>query len=443
MPRVNIPGGGGASAVIDPLEPVDRLQHLVFRGRKMDRDLADRVLTATVSGSIDQVTEVAVTFADPDFRVLRSGMFSLKTPVTYRGMRLHVAVVETEDVGDGQVVVRMRPRKVWALRQARGKKVMRNVSPTKFVEAECRAVGMDVVAQSSGKRKTVTRDVPERGETYDVSTYPSSWTTFQRLADELGFICFEWAGTLYFGKPTWLVRKAHQGAVKATWQSDSGSDVFGIPVFRHSLDAEDVEFECALGLGRADDVWPGRGITFPDLPGFGGTYMVRSVEYPLAGPGTVTVTGGTATNPEPAGQGSSGTSVTDDPLPGLDPIRPYSEALAYAEREEANPSQNWAHRCQTFARMCVGAAAFGTSAIAAWNSIDAQYKGHSTPPPAGSIAYYNLSDSGHAVFVADDGWVFSTNSNTGNVDKVRWSAFGSYLGYITHCPSGDLPVQRG
>jgi len=128
----------------------------------------------------------------------------------------------------------------------------------------------------------------------------------------------------------------------------------------------------------------------------------------------------------------------------------YQRDLNWANQQVTNPSQDWTRQCQSFARRAAHASAFGTTALQAWQSTPDQHKHFTYPPRAGSIAYYanpKNPGAGHAVFVGDNGKVYSTDiKRTGKIDIVNWDTFQSkwgmqYLGWIDATPSGKLPVQ--
>jgi hypothetical protein len=91
------------------------------------------------------------------------------------------------------------------------------------------------------------------------------------------------------------------------------------------------------------------------------------------------------------------------------------------------------------------------SARDAFNRTAAEHRHTSSPPPAGSIAYYGFENigAGHAVFVVSGGLVWSNDIvRSGHIDRVAWNVFESqwklpYRGWIDSCPAGALPVQRG
>ena len=132
-------------------------------------------------------------------------------------------------------------------------------------------------------------------------------------------------------------------------------------------------------------------------------------------------------------------------------MRSYEKAKSFAIQEHQQPrGAGWFNLCQMFSRQCVGAGPFGVSARLAFNGIPAEHRFTSSPPPAGSIAYYGRKDqgAGHAVFVVEGGRVWSNDIlRRGRIDKVDWDIFPrrwglAYRGWIDWCPTGELPVER-
>jgi hypothetical protein len=132
-------------------------------------------------------------------------------------------------------------------------------------------------------------------------------------------------------------------------------------------------------------------------------------------------------------------------------MRTYAQAKEFAQQQHRSGSASWLNLCQMFSRQCVGAPPFGTSAREAFNSTAEECRHQSSPPPPGSIAYYGFRDrgAGHAVFAVNGGFVWSNDIlRRGRIDRVRWDVFESrwklpYRGWISACPAGELPVQRG
>lgn len=276
---------------------------LTFRGRRLPDKVIASLSTIDLDMGISQVTEMTLTFDDPTFDILKSGIFDLDTQVRYRGLELRVSVLETNAGGGmGGVTVRCRPNAVHKLKKLRGTFVMQNVSPATYVATECKKAGIKApIAQSSPVKKRIARDVKEKGDDYDETNFPSAWTTFQRLANEIGYVMYEVGGIIYFGKPTWLVKK--QPKLEVKWYPENGKEPYTIPEFRQSIDSEDIEVSLSLPLERSGNVYPGLGLAIEGFPKFSGNYLVTAVNYPLAGVGTISVTASTIRNPKPQKSG--------------------------------------------------------------------------------------------------------------------------------------------
>lgn len=280
------------------LENTALLDDVLFRGKRLLTNVIEQVSEVTIDMSTTQVSELSFTIEDPAFQILSSGVFDLNTKVTYKNLDLVVAVLETGPGGGiGGFTARCRPQVVAKLKKRRGKKVFNKTRPTQFCRREVRASGGKFVGQKSPKRDRIARDVPQKGESYDPASFPSSWTTMQRLADELGYMLFESAGTIYFGKPTWLVQKLPK--VEVEWYPENDNEPYSIPEFRQSIDNEDVEVSMELPISRAGSVLPGQGLVLSGFPKYAGTYFINNVTYPLIGPGTISVSASTVKNPEP------------------------------------------------------------------------------------------------------------------------------------------------
>ena len=130
-------------------------------------------------------------------------------------------------------------------------------------------------------------------------------------------------------------------------------------------------------------------------------------------------------------------------------MRTYEQAKEFAQQQHRG-SASWHNLCQLFSRQCVGAAPFGASAREAFDATPSDARHSTSPPPPGSIAYYGFADrgAGHAVFAVNGGFVWSNDIvRTGRIDRVQWDVFPSrwglpYRGWISACPTGELPVQR-
>lgn len=131
-------------------------------------------------------------------------------------------------------------------------------------------------------------------------------------------------------------------------------------------------------------------------------------------------------------------------------MRSFDQARDFARQQHRSGEARWLNLCQMFSRQCVGAGPFGASAREAYNAVDPAHRHTSSPPPAGSLAYYGFPDrgAGHAVFVVHGGFVWSNDIlRRGKIDRVSWDVFPTrwrlpYRGWISACPDGRLPIAE-
>lgn len=264
--------------------PVDRLAGVILRGRTLTADLREAVTSATLSLGTEEVSELTLTLIDEGLKLASSGLIVTDTSVDLDDLRLLIAAVALGPgpAGTGELVLDCRPRTVDRLKRRRGPLVMRKVSPSTFVTVEAKAAGYkSVIAEPTATRAQVSRDVPAKGETYGDDP-PSSWTTFARLRDELGFLLFDVAETLYFGRPTWLVGKLT--AIRVGWLGEpDATRAQALPEMRRSKDARNlVEGTLLLPYERLAEARPGRAVNLYGVPGYAGKYLITKVDAELA-----------------------------------------------------------------------------------------------------------------------------------------------------------------
>jgi hypothetical protein len=295
------------------------LDKIAIRGGGMTRQMRTAVLSAKLDGSMSEVNQLDLTFADNGFNILRSGLLTLKAGVDIDDFSLEIAAITTgEQDGYETVTIKARPRIVRRLKDRRGAKVMKKVSPSEFVISECRAVGARYHVQGSADRKTVARDVPKKGS-QEVDNPPSSWTTFKRLADELGYVLFETGGVIHFGRPSWLISNAsddntviarHRGAI-------NDDRMVTIPVATRSLDSPSQSISGSLRVNSPRHIRSGMRLELSGVPTFDDKYLVSSFSIDLLDPKLIAdFTAATALNPNPGGDGGQeprrGTRLASD-----------------------------------------------------------------------------------------------------------------------------------
>lgn len=238
------------------------------------------VLGADVDLSMGQESQVVLRVLDADLHHLSAGTLMRGVPADIDGHPYVISVVEVSagSTGRGELTVTLRPLFVQRLKARKGAMVLNNVSPTNFVEHECASVGAPFVVQPSPARPSVRRDADQPDD--------SSWTTFNRLAQELGYVVFEAHGRVHFGQPSWLLARQEQAddAVLVGWSTaDQSIRPHALPSIRTSEDApEEVTVSLSLPATRfSEGLYPGRAVKLTAFPRFIRHYLVDSVSYSL------------------------------------------------------------------------------------------------------------------------------------------------------------------
>lgn len=302
--------------VTQAFDPDDRLAPLTFRGAKLNLEVSQAVVGGPrLRMSTTGVTELTIDVADPGLQIAASGRLAPPAVVTYEDLRLVVAQYDLHGgpAGTGGLTVIARSEIARALKRRRGPLVMRNRSPSDFVVAEVQAVRGRSFVQASASRPVVSRDVREAGSQATGADEPSSWTTFRRFADELGFLVYEIGSDVFFGQPTWLADKL--GAVRVGWGSGEPEQFRPLrtPVCSFS---EDSLYERTVNLQlppeRSREVRTGKAIDLRGVPEpFNGRYLITEVETRLSGKTPLTVTGIHPRNPVPSNPtGAEGSDAT-------------------------------------------------------------------------------------------------------------------------------------
>jgi len=282
-------------SALPDLTPGGRIGRITVRGNT-PAPLSDATTSGSLSLSISEVSTLTLTVLDPDLTILRSGVLHVGAPLSYAGvLAFTVAVMEINASGPGGVPalsIEARDAGAQKARAEKGELVRAHVSPSQYVAVGAAAVGLRVVAEPSPVRASITRAGPQQGQPGE-----SEYDVWQRLATEIGYICFVSAGVVYFAQPTWLIDR--QPKVPVDWRGNPA--VLGLPACRRS--ADDPTQPCTITAPVADslalELIPGGTLKLLSVPTFTAEYLVTQLDLPLADAVPATVTACTPVDPAP------------------------------------------------------------------------------------------------------------------------------------------------
>jgi len=298
--------------MIDVIEPLDTVQDIKLNNLGI-RDLlgGSGLISCSFDVDVTMSTQIEFAYVDPNFALTRKVKFKMGSEASFQDYRFQVSRVQINEQNLQPLIsISLRSDAVRKLKEAQGKKVMYNVSPTQFIQAELTTLGIKGVLQPSPRRNTIARDVKTKAETKGMDPASadnemSSWSTFQRFSTETGYMLFENAGTLYFGQAKYLVEldtkplTAAFGETAFNKATGRKTRVYNVPECTASIDSKISEVSVVLAPNRYKEVQPGQALILAGVPGFAAKYLITSVRYDMIGTNKIEVSAQTPINQVP------------------------------------------------------------------------------------------------------------------------------------------------
>lgn len=263
------------------------LDDLLIMGSPLQKSIRNNVEAASIDGSLSQITQLSFTVSDKGWALLNTGLIRQGMSAALHDFVMEINAISLgNDSGIENFTITARPLIYRSLFNRRGTKVMKNASPTDFIKAETLAVHGKFVGESSSNRKSVSRDVPQKGEVETADNPYSSWTTFGRLANEIGYVMFESCGTIYFAKPSWFVQNLTKvDAYYVQTPKAGGFACLSVPTANRSEDDPAITISANVRVERPDQIRPGFAFTMHGVPTFSEfPLMVSSFSVDLLDP---------------------------------------------------------------------------------------------------------------------------------------------------------------
>lgn len=292
-----------------------RLRAIQVAGKGLADNIVEAVTNANLSLANSQTSQLVITVADPDLALLHGGFLAKGTAVDYGAQKLRVAVREVTTNGSlAALALTCRSRGIQAMKAEKGRHVWRGQSYTHWLAAQAHARGLKFLGEPSATRSIIERK-HDQGQTPE-----SSWDVAARGAQTLGYLLFESEGTIYFGRPSWLVRRLPHTDI--TWHTGGGGKttpgLLAVPNVRDSDDDPTAGITGSLSCspGLTEVLSPARVVRLHGMGEYSRTYLVTSSSLDLGGRRTGAVQIGTPVDPDPAPEdgstsGGAGTKSTD------------------------------------------------------------------------------------------------------------------------------------
>ena len=271
-------------------------QRLTVEGGGYRKDTERMLLSADLSLTTDQASEMSFALNDPNWAFIESfkgdrgpigkkAMYGTSMPLFVSSFSL-----DGGPSGLGGTTLKLQPGGIGRARNIKGALNRQNISATQYAKDAAAHCGMKFIGQDTKKRPSIARDVASKE---DKNAEANEWTTLKRLAGEEGYLLYESLNTLYFATPQWLFDK--QPTITVGWGTSVSNDIFRL------MDLPDIEMSTSqktddtisftLPIEAAGKIMPGNGILVKGIfkAMSDKKMLVTEVSYPLAGLGDVQV----------------------------------------------------------------------------------------------------------------------------------------------------------
>lgn len=310
----------------------DPLRYLQIDGIANPVDL---VLSAEVSWSTSQVSQVTIRLADPTNGDIASSMKVGATRVLVGTWQFRVSALEIGPSASGGAEVTLTARSELAQQLRRepfvGPWTAQNLGYWQALSSVCK----HVLAEVGPVRANVeVKGADTGGDQVDTIAKPESWwDASARWAAIEGKWRFECENTLFFGRPSWLAEKSPSLVID--WAGAPDDVILARPSIRATEDGQDRDVitttvTLALHPRTAVRMRPGMTVKLRNL-GANGYFLVTDISGNLRSVEAWTVSAQTIVDPKATGETSSSstTGTSTDPA---------NDALGGMTGTEANPA---------------------------------------------------------------------------------------------------------
>jgi hypothetical protein len=226
------PGGliGGAPPVLAPGPQSGSGAPLPVRigGVLGAGELGQAITSGTMDFSTSEVSQMTLVLDDPGFMLTERHDLNVGTVVGNYGLRWQVVEFQLGSARHGEIAtLRCHPSGAVRLRSS-SPSATRQISPTDYLAALARQAGLRFIGEQSAPRDIAPAMIDDTKGRITVQRPQTAWEVGQHWAQQLGFLFFEAAGTLYFGSPKYLAEQGRR--MQISWRGMSYKPVQG-PVY--------------------------------------------------------------------------------------------------------------------------------------------------------------------------------------------------------------------
>lgn len=164
-------------------------------------NIADMVTSMEISLTMDAVSQLSITVADPGLRMFKANYFQLRQPVQYLDMKFEMASIEVSpgSVAE-QVRIDCRNFASQKMKQEKGATVFNGGSASFLAAQKARQFELRFFGEETPPKDNISRVQNENND-------ESTWDVLKRLAGDNQYVMFETENRLFFCSQQFLMGK--------------------------------------------------------------------------------------------------------------------------------------------------------------------------------------------------------------------------------------------
>jgi hypothetical protein len=198
-------------------------------GRLAAGELGKAITGGSVDFSTTEVSQMTLVLDDPKLVLTDRHGLQTGTVLDNYGLRWQVMRFEVLDSRAGEQV-RLIAHPIGAVRlRSSVPSATQGISPTEYLAALARQAGLRFVGEPTAPRDITPAEVEDTRGLTTVTRRQTAWEVGTDWARRLGMLFFEAAGTVYFGRPQYLVSQGRR--MQISWRTFSYAESAAGPAY--------------------------------------------------------------------------------------------------------------------------------------------------------------------------------------------------------------------
>lgn len=177
-----------------------QISPVIIEGDGQTFEVTNYVLRSEVSLTVDSISQVTFTIADPGLRMLEKNIFSIRRTVYWVLEKFEISALEIRFDNVETVVIECRLARSQALKREKIKGLFSGGNATAFAAAQAQKAGLRFFGEDSPPKQAISQGGND-------AQAQSTWEVMRSLAGQDNYLVFETGGRLFYTSQQFLLGK--------------------------------------------------------------------------------------------------------------------------------------------------------------------------------------------------------------------------------------------